>query len=84
MEVNDDNWRAVMAVQAEEAARLRAAMRDIAEGRGRCDICGKPADGDGGGVVDCDGPYRCRWESVDPSWIAAKAMAGVYWADEWK
>ena len=58
-----------------EVARLREALKIIANGRGKCSICGKMAEGGGAGYVACEGESRCTWVPNDPVDIARVALA---------
>ena len=73
-----------IAVAEARAERLGAALRVIADGQGRCGSCGKLAEGEGSGVVGCDGKrdadynphYDCVWEPLDVEEFARAAQEG--------
>lgn len=61
---------------AAQLAQMKAVLREIADGKGECSMCGKVAvgEGEGGGVIDCD-CERGAWQPRDPQAVARRALA---------
>jgi hypothetical protein len=74
----DEKCAAVQArTRAEaEAAALRKALKEIAEGRGVCEKCGTLASGEGAGYTDCGCTYP-TWAPLNPSAHARSALAST-------
>lgn len=58
-----------------EIARYREALKEIVDGRGKCETCGTPCVGEGAGVTECD-CSRPIWIEQDPTEIARAALGG--------
>lgn len=63
-----------LAAAQAEVARLREALEAIRDERGKCEVCGAPAKGDGAGWVGCDDSNRCTWTNQLPRDIALTAL----------
>jgi len=74
----DEKCAAVQArTRAEaEAAALRKALKEIAEGRGVCEKCGTLASGEGAGYTDCGCTYP-TWAPLNPSAHARSALTST-------
>lgn len=61
------------------------ALQVIADEKGKCEHCGKIAEGEGRGYVTCDGErdadyrpyYHCRWDGIDAAEFARATLARI-------